>query len=90
MQPWKISVGLTAILMALALMLAGESFSWLRPYFWMALTDYWLSVSWYGGLALARADVFALLRCAAPGPCRHGPESGSDGAVHKTRGGRAA
>ena len=53
MQPWKISVGLTAIIMAGALMLAGEGFSWLRPHFWMALTDYWLPVSWYGGLALA-------------------------------------
>ena len=30
MQPWKISVGLTAIIMAGALMLAGESFSWMR------------------------------------------------------------
>ena len=29
MQPWKISVGLTAIIMAGALMLAGESFSWI-------------------------------------------------------------
>ena len=42
MQPWKISVGLTAIIMAGALMLAGEGFSWLRPYFWMALTDHWM------------------------------------------------
>ena len=53
MQPWKISVGLTAIIMAGALMLAGEGFSWLRPYFWMALTDHWMPVAWYGGLALA-------------------------------------
>ena len=53
MQPWKISVGLTAIIMAGALMLAGEGFSWLRPYFWMALTDHWMPVAWYAGLALA-------------------------------------
>ena len=59
MQPWKISVGLTAILMALALMLAGEGFSWLRPYFWMALTDHWMPVAWYAGLALA-ALMFSL------------------------------
>ena len=52
MQPWKISVGLTAIIMAGALMLAGEGFSWLVPYSWIVLTDYWLSVSWYAGLAL--------------------------------------
>ena len=53
MQPWKISVGLTAIIMAGALMLAGESFSWIGPYFWMVLTDFWFPVSWYAGLALA-------------------------------------
>ncbi len=52
MQSWKISVGLTAIICAGGLMLAGEGFSWLRPYFWMVLTDYWLPVSWHGGLAL--------------------------------------
>ena len=52
MQPWKISVGLTAIIMAGALMLAGESFSWIGPYFWMVLTDFWFPVSWYAGLAL--------------------------------------
>ena len=59
MQPWKISVGFTAIICAGGLMLAGEGFSWLRPYFWMVLTDYWLPVSWYGGLALA-ALMFSL------------------------------
>ena len=52
MQPWKISVGMTAIICAGGLLLAGEGFSWLRPYFWMVLTDYWLPVSWYAGLAL--------------------------------------
>ena len=52
MQPWKISVGLTAIIMAGALMLAGESFSWIGPYFWIVLTDHWMPVSWYAGLAL--------------------------------------
>ena len=30
MQPWKISVGLTAIICAGGLMLAGQGFSWLR------------------------------------------------------------
>ena len=33
MQPWKISVGLTAIIMAGALMLAGEGFSGCGPTF---------------------------------------------------------
>ena len=53
MQPWKISVGLTAIILALALMLAGESFAYLTPYFRIILTDYWMPIAWYGGLALA-------------------------------------
>ena len=52
MQPWKISVGLTAILCAVGLMLAGQGFSWLAPYFWIVLTDFWFPVSWYAGLAL--------------------------------------
>ena len=52
MQPWKISVGLTAIICAGGSMLAGEGFSWLTPYFWMVLTDFWFPVSWYAGLAL--------------------------------------
>ena len=52
MQPWKISVGLTAIICAVGLMLAGQGFSWIGPYFWIALTDFWFPVSWYAGLAL--------------------------------------
>ena len=52
MQPWKISVGLTATILALALMLAGESFSYLAPYFWIIAADYWMPVAWYGGLAV--------------------------------------
>ena len=52
MQPWKISVGLTAIIMALALMLAGERFAYLQPHFWIIATDYWMPVAWYGGLAI--------------------------------------
>ena len=52
MQPWKISVGLTAILCAVGLMLAGQGFSWIGPYFWIVLTDFWFPVSGYAGLAL--------------------------------------
>ena len=52
MQPWKISVGLTAIIMALALMLVGESFAYLQPHFQIIGTDYWIPVAWYGGLAV--------------------------------------
>ena len=64
MQPWKISIGLTAIILALALMLAGESFSYLAPYFWIIVTDYWMPVAWYGGLAVVTllAAIYAAAR----------------------------
>ena len=45
MQPWKISLGMTAIIMALALMLAGERFAYLQPHFWIIVTDYWIPVA---------------------------------------------
>ena len=51
-SPGRFSVGLTAIIMALALMLAGESFTYLKPYFWIIVTDYWMPVACYGGLAV--------------------------------------
>ena len=85
MQPWKISVGLTAILCAGGLMLAGEGFSWLGPYFWIVLTDVLVPRLLVRRAGPGHVDLFALLRCAAHGPCRHGPESGSDGAVHSAR-----
>ena len=88
MQPWKISVGLTAIICAGGLMLAGEGFSWIAPYFWMVLTDFWFPVSWYAGLALVTL-MFSIYSGAAHGPCRHGAQSGSDGAVHSARGRRS-
>ena len=64
MQPWKISVGLTAIILALALMLAGESFSYLAPHFQIIVTDYWMPVAWYGGLAVVTllAVIYAAAR----------------------------
>ena len=52
MQPWKISLGITAIIMALALMLAGERFAYLQPHFWIIVTDYWIPVAWHGTLAV--------------------------------------
>ena len=52
MQPWKISVGLTAIILALALMLAGERFTYFKPYFHLIVTGYWIPIAWYGGLAV--------------------------------------
>ena len=90
MQPWKISVGLTAIICAGGLMLAGEGFSWIAPYFWMVLTDFWFPVSWYAGLALVTLMFSIYSGARLMGLADSGPESGPDGAVHKTRGGRAA
>ena len=53
MQPWKISIGLTAIILAVASMLAGKSFAYLKPYLEIIATDHWMPVAWYGGLAMA-------------------------------------
>lgn len=52
MQPWRISAGMTATLLAVALMLAGERFAYLKPYFGVIVSDYWLPVAWYGGLGV--------------------------------------
>ena len=57
MQPWKIIVGLTAIVLALAVMLAGKSFAYLKPYFRIILTDYWMPIAWYGGLGVNSQQV---------------------------------
>ena len=51
-SPGKSAWDLTAIVCAGGSMLAGEGFSWIAPYFWMVLTDFWFPVSWYAGLAL--------------------------------------
>ena len=58
MHPWKISVGLTAIILALALMLAGERFAWTGGYLWI-IAENWMPIAWYAGLAIA-ALMFAL------------------------------
>ena len=64
MHPWKISVGLTAVIGALALMLAGESFAYLQPHLQIIVTDYWMPVAWYGGLAVVTllAVIYAAAR----------------------------
>ena len=59
MNPWKISVGLTAIIMAMTLMLAGGSFAWSGAYFWIIAADHWMPVAWYAGLAIVTL-MFAL------------------------------
>ena len=52
MQPWKISIGFTAIILAAAMMLAGDDFAYLKPHLRIIATDYWMPVAWYGGLAV--------------------------------------
>ena len=48
MQPWKISVGFTVIIIAVAALIAGEQFAYLEPHFQTIFTDYWMppSVVW--------------------------------------------
>ena len=52
MQPWRISVGMTATILALAVMLAGERFAYLQPYLGIIAADYWRPVVWHGGLGV--------------------------------------
>ena len=64
MQPWKISVGFTAIILAVAAMVGGEHFAYLEPHFQITFTDYWMSLAWYGGLAVVTlmAVIYAAAR----------------------------
>ena len=64
MQPWKISVGFTVIILAVATMVGGEHFAYLQPHLQIILTDYWMSVAWYGGLAIVTllAVIYAAAR----------------------------
>ena len=64
MQPWKISVGFTVIILAVAAMVGGERFAYLEPHFQIIFTDYWMSLAWYGGLAIVTllAVIYAAAR----------------------------
>ena len=53
MQPWKISIGCTAVVLAAAVLLAGDHFIYLKPHLRTITTDHWQTVAWYGGLAAA-------------------------------------
>ena len=52
MQPWKISVGFTVIIIAVAALIAGEQFAYLEPHFQTIFTHHWMPLAWYGGLAI--------------------------------------
>ena len=53
MQPWKISIGCTAVVLAAGIMLAGDAFIYLKPHLRTIATDHWKPVAWFGGLAVA-------------------------------------
>ena len=44
MQPWKISVGFTVIILALAALVGGERFTYFQPHFSIIVSDYWMPV----------------------------------------------
>ena len=67
MQPWKISVGLTAIICAVGLMLAGEGFSWVRALLLDRPHRFLVPRLMVRRAGPGDADVFDLLRCAAHG-----------------------
>ena len=52
MQPWKISVGFTVIIIAVAGMIGGEHFAFVEPHFQIIAVDYGMSLAWHGGAAI--------------------------------------
>ena len=50
MQPWKISVGFTVIIIAVVAMIGGERFAYIEPHIPMVVSRYWTSLAWHGGL----------------------------------------
>ena len=64
MQPWKISVGFTAIILAVAAMVGGEHFAYLEPRFQVIFARYWTGLAWHGGLLILTlmAAIYAFAR----------------------------
>ena len=64
MQPWKISVGFTVIIIAIAGMLAGERFAYIEPHLPTLFSRYWIGLAWLGGLAIVTlmAAIYAAAR----------------------------
>ena len=52
MQPWRVSVGLTATSSALVVILFGSELRYLKPYWRVILAEHWLAITWYGGLGV--------------------------------------
>ena len=64
MQPWKISVGFTVIIIAVAAMMGGERFAYLEPHFRVIFPLHWTGLAWHGGLAIVTlmAVIYAAAR----------------------------
>ena len=64
MQPWKISVGFTVIIIAVAAMVAGERFAYVEPHLRMIFARYWTALAWHGGLLILTlmAAIYAVAR----------------------------
>ena len=64
MQPWKISVGFTVIIIAIVGMVAGESFAYIEPHLRTVFSRYWIGLAWLGGLAIVTlmAAIYAAAR----------------------------
>ena len=49
MQPWKISIGFTVIIIAVVALIAGEQFAYLEPHFQTIFTHHWMPLAWRDG-----------------------------------------
>ena len=66
MQPWKISVGLTAAIAGSAVLLAGPRLEFLAPFWPLILSDYGVLIALHLALALtaALAAIYGVARAA--------------------------
>ena len=66
MQPWKVSVGLTAATAGATLILLADRFVYLKPFWSVILEDYWAPITLHLGLALVAfaSMVYGLARAA--------------------------
>ena len=66
MQPWRISVGLSAALVGSGLLLGGSRLEYLAPFWPVILSDYGVLIALHLGLALtaALAAIYGVARAA--------------------------
>ena len=64
MQPWKSVLVLRSSFLPWPRWSAEKHFAYLQPYFQIIVTDYWMPVTWYGGLAVVTllAVIYAAAR----------------------------